>query len=116
MDIEFLVQMLQLKHGEHDETVRVPGVPMALASLCAAGYLNRDDAQYFAGSFRFLRRLQARLRLMSPTTRNELPSGNELTKLAKLLGYSTADGLTTDFQHYTSENRRRFERLLEAVT
>jgi glutamate-ammonia-ligase adenylyltransferase len=116
MDIEFLVQMLQLKHGDKDESVRVPGVPMALAALSAAGYLNRDDAQYFALSFRFLRRLQARLRLMSPTTRNELPAGNELHKLAKLLGYSTAEGLTTDFQHYTSENRRRFERLLASVT
>jgi glutamate-ammonia-ligase adenylyltransferase len=116
IDIEFLVQMLQLKYGHDNPAVRVPSAPVALKALEKAGAIGHDDAEFFMRSFRFLRTLQARLRLMSPTTRNDLPDDpRELAKLAGLLGYDNAESLLTDCQHYTSENRRRFDQLFEEV-
>jgi glutamate-ammonia-ligase adenylyltransferase len=115
-DIEFLVQSLQLKHGHDDLSLRVAGTFEALAALHAAGHLSRDDYEFFNDSYRFLRTLQARLRLMTPVTRDTLPEDpHDLARLAGLLGYGSAATLLSDCQHITAENRRRFERLFEGV-
>lgn len=116
VDIEFLVQMLQLKHAAHQPEVALPGTLDALRALHAANILNRDDYEYFVGSFRFLRTIQGRLRLMSTTARDDLPEDSrELAKLAGLLGYTSSTGLLDDCRRYTTENRRRSERLFGLV-
>ena len=47
-------------------------------------------------------------------SRDDLPDDpRELAKLAGLLGYASADNLLFDCDHYTRENRQRFERLLK---
>jgi glutamate-ammonia-ligase adenylyltransferase len=113
VDIEFLVQMLQLKHGYANPRVRVPGTLDALSALSLAGVLDIDDFQYLSESFRFLRTIEARLRLMSTTARDDLPDDpRELSKLAGLLGYASAENLLFDCDHYTRENRTYFERLM----
>ena len=89
VDTEFLVQMLQLKHGGDDASIRVPGTLDALTALEQGGYLSADDAEYFRKSYRFQRSIEARIRLMDATGRHELPDNDrELAKLAYLLGYS----------------------------
>src|SRR4029078_6992587 len=55
VDTEFLVQMLQLKHGGADHSIRHPGTLDALPALEKAGYLSADDAEYFRRSYRFQR-------------------------------------------------------------
>ena len=88
VDTEFLVQMLQLKHGGDDPSVRVPGTLDALTALEQGGYLSADDAEYFRKSYRFQRSIEARIRLMDATGRHELPDNDrELAKLAYLLDY-----------------------------
>ena len=113
VDIEFLVQMLQLRHGHANAQVRIPGTLDALSALSLAGVLAIDDFQYLSESFRFLRTIEARLRLMSTTARDDLPTDpRELAQLAGLLGYAGAENLLFDCEHYTRENRKYFERLL----
>src|SRR5439155_1486070 len=63
VDIEFLVQMLQLKHGRDNPAIQVPGTLAALSTLAKTNILAAEDAEYFTESFRFLRTIQARLRL-----------------------------------------------------
>ncbi|MBI3836334.1 MAG: bifunctional [glutamate--ammonia ligase]-adenylyl-L-tyrosine phosphorylase/[glutamate--ammonia-ligase] adenylyltransferase [Planctomycetia bacterium] len=116
VDIEFLVQMLQLKHAGAAPSIAVPGTLDALAAVCTAGILQRDDGEFFSKSYRFLRTIQSRLRLMSTTARDDLPDDpRELVKLARLLGYTSASGLLADCQRTTAENRRRAERIFEVV-
>ncbi len=117
VDIEFLVQMLQLKYGHDNPSVRSPGTHEALVALGRAGSLSSDDTAYFVESYRFLRTLQSRLRLLSITARDNLPEEpRELAKLAGLLHYESPAKLLADCQHFTGENRRRFERLFDQVT
>jgi glutamate-ammonia-ligase adenylyltransferase len=117
VDIEFLVQMLQLKHGHKDPSVRGPNTLEALQAIREAGYLSRDDCEFFATSYRFLRTIESRLRLMSTTARDDLPDdAAELATLAGLLGFSGGDTLLAECQHYTAETRRRFLKLFDAVT
>ena len=116
VDIEFLVQMLQLKHGAASPQIALPNTLAALDALAAAGILPRDDGQFFTASYRLLRTIQSRMRLMSTTARDDLPDDpRELAKLAGLLRYASAESLLADCQHYTAENRRRCERLFDVV-
>jgi glutamate-ammonia-ligase adenylyltransferase len=116
VDIEFLVQMLQLKYGGADPTIRRPGTLEALGALRDAGYLDAPDAEYFARSYRFQRSVEARIRLMNAAGRHELPDNpRELTKLAYLLGYPDARELVAEAEHTFAENRARFNRLFDAA-
>jgi glutamate-ammonia-ligase adenylyltransferase len=116
VDTEFLVQMLQLKHGGSDTSVRRPGTLEALAAFRDAGYLNRDDADYFIRSYRFQRSVEARIRLMNAAGRHELPdTPRELAKLAYLLNYPDARDLVAEAEHTFAENRARFNRLFDAA-
>jgi glutamate-ammonia-ligase adenylyltransferase len=116
VDIEFTVQMLELKHAGGKPQVAVPGTLEALHQLHAAGIMDRENYEFFVASYRFLRAIQSRLRLMSTTARDNLPDEpRELLKLAKLLGYEGTEGLMADCQRYTSENRHRAERIFEVV-
>lgn len=116
VDTEFLVQMLQLKHGGNDPSIRVPGTLDALTALEQGGYLSLEDAEYFRGSYRFQRSIEARIRLMDAAGRHELPeTERELAKLAYLLGYSRPQELVEEAQHKFAENRARFNRIFDAA-
>lgn len=60
LDIEFLAQWLQMKHGG-DESVRTPSTGDALEALTTAGYLSRPDYELLRDAYRFLRRLEQRI-------------------------------------------------------
>jgi glutamate-ammonia-ligase adenylyltransferase len=113
VDTEFVVQMMQLRHGGADSSVRTPGTLDAIAALKSAGHMAADDAEYFASSYRFQRNVEARIRLMDATGRHELPENDrELARLAYLLG-SRPQELVDEALHYFAENRRRFDRIME---
>jgi len=115
VDIEFLVQMLQLKHGRRTPEIRVPNTLRALEALHQAGHLAAEDFELFAASYRFLRTLEGRLRLMSFTARDKLPRDpTELAKLAHLLRLPSGQALLSDFENYTRQTRLRFDRIFDA--
>jgi glutamate-ammonia-ligase adenylyltransferase len=114
VDVEFLVQMLQLKHARGNPALRLPNTLAALAALYRVGLLPVDDYECFNVSYRLLRIIEGRLRLMNSTARDRLPQDPiELRKLAGLLHYVSSDGLLMDFEHATRRIRRRFERLFD---
>jgi glutamate-ammonia-ligase adenylyltransferase len=115
VDTEFLVQMLQLKHGGADESIRTPGTLDALTALEQGGYLTPDDSEYFSRSYRFQRSIEARIRLMDAAGRHELPDNDrELANLAYLLGDSRAEDLVAEAARTFTENRARFNRIFDA--
>lgn len=112
VDIEFAVQMLQLKHGATRPAVLQPGTLDAIEALAAAGCLAADDADYLGRSYRWLRSIEARLRLMNTAARHDLPTDEtELAKLAYLLNYPNAAALLEQCAQFTGENQRRCQRL-----
>jgi len=116
VDIEFTVQMLQMTHAIESPEVLVPGTLAALDALHEAGHLIDDDYDFFTRSYRFLRSVEARLRLMNTTARHDVPSDkDELTKLAYLFDYADGEALRTDCQNFMAENRVRFNRLFDAA-
>jgi [glutamine synthetase] adenylyltransferase / [glutamine synthetase]-adenylyl-L-tyrosine phosphorylase len=114
VDIEFLVQMLQLKYGRNNLNLREPNTLAALHTLYLGGMLSVDDYEMLDASYRLLRTIEGRLRLMNSTARDRLPQDpTELAKLAHILYYPGSDGLMMDFENATRQVRRRFEQIFE---
>ncbi len=66
-----LVQMLQLKHGRRLTKLRCPStLGASLAALHDAGCLAAGDYELLAASYRFLRTLEGKLRLMNFTAKD----------------------------------------------
>ena len=77
--------------------------------------LSVDDYEFFDVSYRLLRTIEGRLRLMNSTARDQLPQDPvELAKLANLLHYPSSDGLLMDYENATRQIRQRFERIFDA--
>ncbi|HEY8216815.1 MAG TPA: bifunctional [glutamine synthetase] adenylyltransferase/[glutamine synthetase]-adenylyl-L-tyrosine phosphorylase [Acidimicrobiia bacterium] len=87
-DVEFAVQLLQLVHGRHDETVRSRSTLVALAELAAAGYVEAADEPPLAAAYRFLRTVEHRLQLWDEQQTHTVPAdGPALVRVARVLGY-----------------------------
>ena len=87
-DIEFAVQLLQLVHGRHDETLRSPNTLDALESLAEGGYVGEEDARTFGGAYVFLRMVEHRLQLSNLRRTHSLPqAGSDRRRLARSLGF-----------------------------
>src|SRR6185369_17227272 len=92
VDIEFLVQMLQLRYGTDHPSVRRRSTVDALEALRDEHLLPAAEADALLGHYRFLRRLEARLRLERDRPVEQLgtdPAG--LAPLAIRLGYADDD-------------------------
>lgn len=114
VDIEFLVQMLQLRYGLQFSALRQRATLPALQALRACGVLPEDDFEMLSRGYRFLRTLENRLRIERDQPVEALESGNEqLTSLARRLGYEGEDAaarLLTDYQNQREAVRACYSR------
>ncbi len=114
VDIEFAVQLLQLKHGPDLPEVRVPNTLAAIDALARAGCMSDPDSRFLAENYRFLRSLQSRMRLLVTTGRNDLPDEPLLlAQLAHALGYASGKELAEEVRLRMQVVRARF---LDLVT
>ncbi len=99
-DVEFTVQLLQLVHGQSDETLRVRGTLPALARLRDGGYIGRDDADEFAAAYRELRLLEHRMQLWQLRRTALMPADDDgMRWLARATGLAaTADELQSRWE------------------
>jgi glutamate-ammonia-ligase adenylyltransferase len=113
VDVEFLVQLLQLKHGrEHSDIVR-SNIWDALDAIDAAGLLPPTTAASLRDGYSFLRRVEARLRVVTDRPLTEVPeSAEDRDKLARRLGL-TADRFAEELGRVTGEIRQLFRVICE---
>lgn len=113
VDVEFIVQMLQLKHGASEPKIRVQGTLDALDVLVQKQILSPKDGESLANSYRLLRQVESGLRLMNRTARHDFPSDElELRKLAYLLRIDDWRELQREVSNARTRNREIFERLV----
>lgn len=116
VDIEFAVQMLQLSAARQHPQVLVPGTLDAIEQLRKLTKLSDKQAALLDESYRFLRSVESRLRLMNTAARHDLPSDEmELRKLAFLLKYQDVDSLIADCQRFRDQNRQMFQSIFDQV-
>ncbi len=114
VDVEFIVQMLQLKHGQAKPAVNVPNTFDAIERLHVAGFLDDNDHKILQEGYRFLRLLGNSLCLMNYSSSKQLPTDEiELRKLAALTGYTGLDAdkrLVAKFEQTTKSIVECFDR------
>jgi glutamate-ammonia-ligase adenylyltransferase len=122
IDIEFAVQLLQLKHGNQISDLQVSNTLQALSRLRQHGLISCSDFQVLYLGYEFLRLLENRLRIASPVGTAALSRDSKiLGRIARLLGYSILSGGQTaaDFervyQHITGQIRKVFDRVRRAL-
>ncbi|MET0853706.1 MAG: bifunctional [glutamine synthetase] adenylyltransferase/[glutamine synthetase]-adenylyl-L-tyrosine phosphorylase, partial [Microterricola sp.] len=90
-DIEFTVQLLQLVHGQSDESVRQLGTLPALVALAEGGYIGRVEAAEFSQDYRVLRLLEHRLQLQRLRRTHLMPrDADALRVLARASGLASS--------------------------
>ncbi len=111
-DVEWAVQLLQLRHGHAELSVRSPGTMAALDALEAAGHVSPARAAALRGAYAFCARVRNRLFLQEGRPRDSLPGDPAaVTRLARSLGYeaSPRSGLREEYRRVTRRGRRAFE-------
>jgi glutamate-ammonia-ligase adenylyltransferase len=119
VDIEFLVQLLQLKYAADAESLRVTNTWDALAALHTRALLSREEYDALRSSYDFLREVETRLRIVYNRSLDELPhTAEELETLARRLGFEPGNdgagkGFLTDLERHTTQTRELFLRIVE---
>ncbi|BCR03664.1 glutamate-ammonia-ligase adenylyltransferase [Desulfuromonas versatilis] len=118
VDVEFLAQYLQILHGGERPALRQCNTLTALERLHEEGILDRADFDTLQGGYKFLRRLENKLRLVHDQSINDL-SGERgyLVKLARRLGYPDRprrpeEVFLEDYREVTEKIRTVFDRFL----
>jgi len=117
VDIEFLAQYLQLRHGKVHASLQVPGTVNALRALRKERLLLPEDHAALRAAYIFLRRLESRMRIVANQSTSFLSRDpDKLTILAKRLGYGEEIGpagkqLLAEYERTRTEVRALFERI-----
>jgi len=111
-DIEFLVQLLQLRHGGQRPDLRVPGTLDALAALQRAGILRPGETDELRDDYCFLRTVEHRLQILYELQTQSLPADPEERRLlARRMGFPDARAFDDEYRRRTDRVRAHFERL-----
>jgi [glutamine synthetase] adenylyltransferase / [glutamine synthetase]-adenylyl-L-tyrosine phosphorylase len=108
-DVEWTVQLLQLRHG-----LRQPGTLAALAALVDAGVVSAGDADVLRAAYRFCAHTRNRWWLVgaAPRSPDALPQrSDDAVRLARSLGTVVPNDLRDDYRRVTRRARRVVERL-----
>ena len=111
-DVEFLVQLLQLRHGGKMPELRLTGTFPALRALHETGILTGNEFHSLHDAYLFCTRARLRLHLQKGRASDSLPTDPDATaRLAASLGFDRTGELREHYRRYTRRARRTFESL-----
>lgn len=116
-DIEFAVQLLQMRHGA-DPRVRTTETLAAIDALASAGYLSAQHAEILRDGHAFLRKLEQRIRIVhadaSQLLEENAPGVPLLARRMGIRGRTPAEAARELLARY-GEITRRVRRTYEAI-
>jgi [glutamine synthetase] adenylyltransferase / [glutamine synthetase]-adenylyl-L-tyrosine phosphorylase len=118
-DVEFLVQLLQLKYGGATPELRATNTWDALEALHARGLLAAEERDALRTSYDFLREVESRLRIVHNRSLDDLPQKPaDLQMLARRLGFEAGPEdagrcFLAELERHTTQTRDIFLRIVE---
>jgi glutamate-ammonia-ligase adenylyltransferase len=118
VDVEFTVQYLQLRDGYRFPELRTTKTVVALKEINSLELLHPGDAETLLSGFKFLRKLENRLRIIHDYSINDLSGPKSyLDKLARRLGYDPklkhpGEAMLKDYEEVTGKIRACYDRIL----
>ncbi|GLW72454.1 glutamate-ammonia-ligase adenylyltransferase [Kitasatospora phosalacinea] len=113
-DVEWTVQLLQLRHGHELPALRTTRTRAALAAATEAGLVDREDAQVLDAAWVLASRVRAAVMLVRGRAGDSFPGdARELAGVARYLGYGVGHSgeLVDEYRRTTRRARRVVERL-----
>nr|WP_246545626.1 bifunctional [glutamate--ammonia ligase]-adenylyl-L-tyrosine phosphorylase/[glutamate--ammonia-ligase] adenylyltransferase [Pelotalea chapellei] len=120
VDVEFLAQYLQLRHGCRYPELRTTSTIVTLKEVRSLGLISDNDAETLISGYKFLRKLENRLRIIHDYSVNDLSGPKSyMDKLAKRMGYdaklrSPGAALISDYEEVTGRIRDCYDWVFEA--
>ena len=109
-DIEFLVQLWQLRLGRKHLDLQTTSTLEALDRLAEIGIISIGEAEHLAITYRLCTQLRNRLFLQTARSHDSIPlGGEEGARLARSLGYDSRSELREEYRRTTRRARRIFE-------
>ena len=118
VDVEYTVQVLQLRHGDALPQLRIPSTLRAIEALRGAGVLGDSAAAQLGATYRFLRRLIDAQRIVRGHARDLVlppPDSDEFLFLARRLGYWEERDAAARLAADIAAHRKRAARLYAEV-
>jgi [glutamine synthetase] adenylyltransferase / [glutamine synthetase]-adenylyl-L-tyrosine phosphorylase len=118
-DVEWTVQLCQLRLGAEDPSVRTASTLAGLDALVAGGHLAEDDADRLRASYRFCERARNARYLHAGAKADSLPNRpEEAVHLARMLGFDERPetSLRETYRQLTRRARAVVERIFYGDT
>ena len=113
MDIEFILQMFQIKYGERLPDIMRTNAWEAIDALRTANLLDETAHRTLFDGYSFLRLAEARLRIVTNRPLNEHPeAAEELEKFARRLGFNSGRMYREELERHTRAIRNEFVRMI----
>ena len=122
VDVEFITQFLQLVHAGQIKELRQANTLELLTVMAEQQLLPKVDAEQLIDGYKFLRRLENKLRLLHDQSMNELSAEpKNLRMIARSLGYGDAGvapekEFLDEYRSHTEAIRKLFEHYLNPQT
>ncbi|GAA4457305.1 glutamate-ammonia-ligase adenylyltransferase [Novipirellula rosea] len=114
VDVEFVAQMLTLKHAAESPNITHCNTTLSLERLAEAGHLPEDEALQLIAGYQTLRGVEINLRLMKTPHRHALPELDSLMKnLAFLMNENDPKMIEAACDQARQRNRRLFNRIFD---
>ena len=98
VDVEFITQYLQLLHAGEVDALRIQNTINLLGCMADRQLIPKDDADQLIDGYKYLRRLENKLRLLHDQSINEFSSFDRgFRRIAKSLGYGRR-GLKPEYE------------------
>jgi len=116
IDIEFVIQMIQLRFGGREKELRVHNTYDVLRHLSRINVLPGVDVPRIEENLKFMRKLETLIRINSETSAFFVPSsGSSGAAIAAGMGLPSVDDLRNAVTRVQKENRKIFDSVAEIL-
>jgi glutamate-ammonia-ligase adenylyltransferase len=114
VDVEFIAQALQLRHGARHPRLRRAGTLDALEAIGGEGILPRAELETLISSYGFLRRVSAALRLFDVRPSDTIQIAGPIpTRLARALDFPGRNEFLAEYRRRTGGVRAIYRKVFE---
>ncbi|MFG0263408.1 MAG: glutamate-ammonia-ligase adenylyltransferase, partial [Novipirellula sp. JB048] len=117
LDVEFVAQLLTLRHAAESPKIVHTNTTISLERLAAAGHLRQDEALQLIAGYQTLRGVEMNLRLMNTPQRHALPELDAAMENLAFLMHEQDPQMIQAACHQTRQrNRRLFHQILQRLS
>ncbi len=109
VDIEFIVQMLQLRHGKDNKKIRQANTLEAIDAMRSADILSEESAVVLSDGYMFLKSIENLLRLLKDKSISDITDYDFDVLSAESVKYGSGAELKSEYMERTEQIRQTYK-------